>query len=98
MIAFDHAYRYGYFGFVMLYFVLCHIIIVIVLSSLLKGLAWEVYSNVHEEFNERIAKLERQLNKEAELKRKKEELDEIKAKIDEKTILSPDNLITKELF
>ena len=58
-IAYDHAYRYGYFGLVMIYFVFCHLIIVIVLSSLLKGLAWEVYSTVHEEFNERIMKKEK---------------------------------------
>ena len=47
-IAYDHAYRYGSFAATMLFFVVCHIIIVIVLTSLLKGLAWEVYFTVHE--------------------------------------------------
>lgn len=37
----------------MLFFVISHIIIVIVLSSLLKGIAWEVYYAVHEEFDDR---------------------------------------------
>lgn len=51
LIAYDHAYKFGYFGLVMLFFVLSHSLIVIVLSSLLKGITWEVYYTVHEEFN-----------------------------------------------
>lgn len=40
MVAYDHAFKFGYFGLVMLYFVFTHAIIVIVLSSLLKGITW----------------------------------------------------------
>lgn len=48
MIAYDYAYRFNGFTPIMLYFVLSHLLIVIVLSSLLKGIAWEVYAAVHE--------------------------------------------------
>lgn len=47
-IAYDHAFKFGYFPLTMLFFILSHIIIVIVLSSLLKGITWEVYYTVHE--------------------------------------------------
>ena len=47
-IAYEHAQTYGFFALTMLFFVIAHIIIVVVLSSLLKGLSWEVYSTVHE--------------------------------------------------
>ena len=68
----------------MLYFVFCHLVIVLLLSSLLKGLAWEVYYTVHEEFNERILKREKEQIKESNLKKKKQELEEIKTRIDDK--------------
>ena len=56
--------------YVRLFLVLCHCFATVV--------EWEVYSNVHKEFNEKIPELKRQLVMEAE--RKKEKLDEIKAK------------------
>lgn len=39
-LAYDHAYRYGYYALVMLYFVSIHIATVLILSSLIKGLVW----------------------------------------------------------
>ena len=75
MIAYDHAYKFGYFGITMLYFVFSHIIIVIVLSSLLKGITWEVYYTVHEEFNERTNELIRSQMREQTLQKKKEKIE-----------------------
>lgn len=40
LIAYDHAYRYGVFALTMLFFVICHEVIVIILTSLLKGVTW----------------------------------------------------------
>jgi hypothetical protein len=40
ILAYDHAYKYGYFVFTMIFFVLCHMIIVTVLTSLVKGITW----------------------------------------------------------
>jgi hypothetical protein len=40
LVAYDHVFKYGYFGFVMLYFVFSHVVIVIILTSLLKGITW----------------------------------------------------------
>ena len=56
-VAYSHAQQYGYYAITMLFFVLCHIIIVIILSSLLKGLIWGIYETVHEELDERKRKL-----------------------------------------
>jgi hypothetical protein len=39
-IAIDHAYKYGYYALTMLFFVLSHVVIVIVLTALLKGITW----------------------------------------------------------
>lgn len=39
-VAYDHAFKFGHYGLVMLFFVICHILIVIILSSLLKGITW----------------------------------------------------------
>jgi hypothetical protein len=51
MIAYDYSYRsHGYFGFVMIYFVMCHIVIVLVMTSLFKGIVWEVYFAVDEQY------------------------------------------------
>ena len=52
-VAFSHAAQYGYYALTMLFFVISHLVIVIILSSLLKGLAWEVYDTVHQEFDDR---------------------------------------------
>ena len=46
-VAFDHAKKNdSNFVGVMLYFVMCHIIIVIVLASVLKGIIWFVFITV----------------------------------------------------
>jgi hypothetical protein len=47
LVAYDHALKYGYFGLVLMYFVLSHVVIVIILTSLMKGITWEVYYTVH---------------------------------------------------
>lgn len=52
LVAYDHAYRYGTFALTMLFFVLCHEIIVIILTSLLKGITWEVFYSIAEEQEE----------------------------------------------
>lgn len=39
-VAIDHAYKYGYYALTMLFFVFSHVIIVIVLTALLKGITW----------------------------------------------------------
>lgn len=49
MVAYDHAYRYGTFALTMLFFVICHELIVIIITSLLKGVTWEVYDAISEE-------------------------------------------------
>lgn len=40
MLAFDHSVRTGYYALVMLYFVSIHMVTVLILSSLLKGVVW----------------------------------------------------------
>ena len=71
-VAYHHAARYGSFALVMLYFVFCHIIIVIVLTSLMKGVAWTVYETVHEEFDERKNLIIKAEQREIELQKKRE--------------------------
>lgn len=46
-IVYDYAYRYGSFGLVMIFFVLCHAVLVTVLTSLMKGITWQVYQTMH---------------------------------------------------
>lgn len=98
MVAYDHAFKFGYFGLTMLFFVLSHSIIVIVLSSLMKGITWQVYYTVHEEFNDRTNELIKNKLREQTLQKKKQKVEEVRARADEKEVLIPDNLITKELY
>ena len=49
MVAADYAYRYGAYATTMLFFVICHQVIVIILTSLMKGVTWEVYNTIHHE-------------------------------------------------
>lgn len=46
-VAFDHAYRYGAFAATMLFFILSHQVIVVILTSLMKGVTWELYNTIH---------------------------------------------------
>ncbi len=43
IIAFDTAFRFGYYGLVIVYFITCHILIVIVLVAWMKGLVGDLY-------------------------------------------------------
>lgn len=51
-VAFDHAYRYGAFAATMLFFILSHQVIVVIISSLMKGVAWQVYNTIHKKHEE----------------------------------------------
>lgn len=68
----------------MLFFVLGHALLVTVLTSLIKGVTWEVYSSVHEEFNDRMNKIARNKRREQKLQRKKDRVEEIKARLNER--------------
>lgn len=46
-LAFDHAYRYGSPILCISYFVLCHLTIVFLIVSIIKGVIWEIYDTVH---------------------------------------------------
>jgi hypothetical protein len=53
-VAFDYAKRLEpYFFIVMIFFVFCHMVIVLVLATLLKGIVWSVFSTVSSQFEER---------------------------------------------
>lgn len=72
LVAYDHAFRFGYFGLTMMFFVFAHLVIVIVLTGLLRGISWEVYYTVHEEFNDRTNQLLQNQIKDQILQKKKE--------------------------
>lgn len=60
-VAADYAYRYGAYGATMIFFVICHQIIVIILTSLMKGVTWEVYNTIngeHEDIKKKMAQEE----------------------------------------
>lgn len=57
LIAYDHAYRYGTFALTMLFFVISHELIVIILTSLLKGITWEVYNSIEVEQEEYLNRM-----------------------------------------
>jgi hypothetical protein len=51
MVAYDYAKRNSeYFRYVMLYFVLCHMIIVLITATLIKSTFWSVYFTVSEQY------------------------------------------------
>ena len=53
-MAYDHCWRNPqYFGYVMLFFCFMHLIIVSIISTLIKGIFWEVYFTVDEIFTAR---------------------------------------------
>jgi hypothetical protein len=43
ILVFDTAFRFGYFGIVIVYYVTCHILIVIVLVAWMKGSVGDLY-------------------------------------------------------
>ena len=54
VIANDHCWRNPqYYGYIMLYFCFMHLIIVSVMSTLIKGIFWEVYFTVDKIFTDR---------------------------------------------
>lgn len=54
MIAYDHCWRAPfYYGYIMLFFCLCHITIVYIIATLIKGIFWEVFFTVNTVFEER---------------------------------------------
>lgn len=53
MLAFDYADRnYNYYALVLLFFILCHGIIVLVLAAVLKGIIWFVFITVAQLYDE----------------------------------------------
>jgi hypothetical protein len=54
LIAYDHAKRNSdQFAMVMMYFVIMHVVIVLIVATLIKGIFWEVYFCVQSEFENR---------------------------------------------
>lgn len=54
MVAFDHSWRAPYYYvYIMLFFCLCHITIVYIIATLIKGIFWEVFFTVNTIFDER---------------------------------------------
>jgi hypothetical protein len=73
MIAFDYSKRTGLYFPTVLYFMLCHTMIVLIMGALIKALIWEAYFTVHDEYQEQ-AQEEAMLNqKDIENQKKKEE-------------------------
>jgi len=70
-LAYDYAFKYKCFGLVMIFFVLSHALLVTIITSLIKGVTWEVYNSVHEEFNERMSMIMKAKVKEESLLKKK---------------------------
>jgi len=54
MIAYDHCWRAPYYyAYIMLFFCLCHITIVYIIATLIKGIFWEVFFTVNTIFEAR---------------------------------------------
>ena len=103
MVAFDYATIFGYYGLVMLYFVVCHLLTVLIISSLLKGLVWEVYSSVNEEYKNRRNKFRAKRMKEEEKERQIKEIDEIREQFKteiqfNRLSIVPNTILRKELY
>lgn len=96
--AFDHAYRYGSFAATVMFFILCHQVIVIIITSLMKGVTWEVYNTIHGQHeNFKKQKIQEEID-EAKLKKRLEIFEEIKEKIEKHEYILPDNIVTRELY
>lgn len=61
VIAYDYGYRYGSFAGSLIFFIISHQIIVIIVTSLMKGVTWEVYNTIngeHEDIKKKMAQEE----------------------------------------
>lgn len=82
----------------MLFFVLCHEIIVIILTSLLKGITWEVFYSIAEEQEEYMERKATNQKNYKSLKKRLDKIDQVRSKIEKQQALKPDNLISRELI
>lgn len=46
-VTLDHAFRYGHTVISILYFVVCHLVLVFILTSIFQGITWDLYETVH---------------------------------------------------
>lgn len=76
VIAYDHCWRHPqFYALIMIFFCFMHIIIVSIISTLIKGIFWEVYFTVDRIFNERDEEHRNEREKEKEVEEKKKEID-----------------------
>ena len=88
MIAYDHCWRNPqYYGYVMLYFCLMHIVIVYMIATLVKGIFWEVYFTVNRIFDEREKETTEEISKLEAQDKKKKEMQEVKEEYESKSFL-----------
>ena len=99
LIAFDHCWRNPqYYGYIMVYFCLMHIIITYVIATLVKGIFWEVYFTVDQIFYDREVQTKEEREKEEEYEQRAEEIREINEQIVEKEYITPDTILKRELY
>ena len=99
LIAFDHCWRNPqYYGYIMVYFCLMHIIITYVIATLVKGIFWEVYFTVDQIFYDREVQTKEEREKEEEYEQRADEIREINEQIVEKEYITPDTILKRELY
>ena len=98
MVTFDHCWRAPeYFGYITLFFCLCHITIVYIIATLIKGIFWEVFLTVNEIFEDLHEEQEQEINKEEVLSKKAREINEINEAILDSVYLEPNTVLKREL-
>lgn len=96
-IVYDYAYRYDNFTGVAFFFVSMHIAIVIIMVSLMKGMAADLYETIYNRYND-ILRLDLELvEKEKQEELRRLEYEEIRESYNSKTEIRQDTIKKKEI-
>jgi len=96
MIAYDHCWRNPqYFGYVMVYFCIMHIIITYIIATLIKGAFWEVYFTVDQIVSERDRKNKEEILKEEQYEARAKEIKQIEDMIKTREYINPNTILKR---
>ena len=98
-VAYDYAARAGtHWVLTLLFFVLCHAIVVLVLAAVLKGIIWFVFLTVAQQLDaeERASKIEE--TKKKEMTAKVNNIQEVEQRIKSTSLFQYDTLTKRTLF
>ena len=98
-VAFDYAARAGSsWSAVLLFFVLCHAVIVLVLAAVLKGIIWFVFITVSQQLGEKQRSEKSEQVKKKQMADKVNDISEVEKSINTTSLFEYDTITKRTLF